>query len=296
MSYCSPRPVAPTRRAPQRGAALVMALLLVAVVTVLASAILWRVDIWVTQVKVLRDARQAHRLVMGGVDWARSVLYERQRQRITKDHLGEAWATRVPPIPVAGGEISGQMYDEQAKFNMAWLLAGDPYAWGQYDRLLRALQLPPALAGALQSALSGKVNERVQYLGTASLQGIPGYTPQVIEKLDKYITLLPNQQSKLNVNTAPLELIYAIVPGLSFEQAKALYDRRSAAPFNYTPDFYTLLSSDVRDAFRTDSIAVRSDFFKVEVHATFEQGRASAVALLRRKSGAWPEIVWMKRP
>lgn len=281
---------------PQRGVALLMALLLVAVVTVLASAILWRVDIWVTQVKVLRDARQAHRLVMGGVDWARSVLYERQRQRVGKDHLGEAWATRVPPIPIAGGQISGQMFDEQSRFNMAWLLAGDPYAWEQYERLLRALELPPALAGALKSALSGKVQERVRYMGTASLEGIPGYTPEAIEKLGKYITLLPNVNSKLNVNTAPLELIYAMVPGLSFQQAKELFDRRSAAPFEFTPDFYTLLSGEVRDQFRTDSISVRSDFFRVEVHATVEQGRASAVALLRRKPGAWPEIVWMKRP
>lgn len=281
---------------PQRGVALLMALLLVAVVTVLASAILWRVDIWVTQVKVLRDARQAHRLVMGGVDWARSVLYERQRQRVGKDHLGEAWATRVPPIPIAGGEISGQMFDEQSRFNMAWLLAGDPYVWEQYERLLRALELPPALAGALKSALSGKVQERVRYMGTASLEGIPGYTPEAIEKLGKYITLLPNVNSKLNVNTAPLELIYAMVPGLSFQQAKELFDRRSAAPFEFTPDFYTLLSGEVRDQFRTDSISVRSDFFRVEVHATVEQGRASAVALLRRKPGAWPEIVWMKRP
>lgn len=293
---CPPRILRPSRSPAQHGAALVMALLLVAVVTVLASAILWRVDIWVTQVKVLRDARQAHRLVMGGVDWARSVLYDRQRQRINKDHLGEAWATRVPPIPVAGGEVSGQMFDEQARFNMAWLLAGDPYAWGQYERLLRALQLPPALAGSLKSALSGKVSERVRYMGTASLDGIPGYTPDVIEKLGKYITLLPNTQSKVNVNTAPLEVIYAIVPGLSFEDAKAIFDRRTAAPFNYTPDFYTLLRGEVRDSFRTDSVSVRSDFFRVEVHASFEQGRASAVALLRRKPGAWPDIVWMKRP
>ncbi|MGS5087836.1 type II secretion system minor pseudopilin GspK [Hydrogenophaga sp. A37] len=285
---------APNRH--QRGVALLMALLIVAVVTVLASAILWRVDIWVTQVNVLRDARQSHRLVMGGVDWARSVLYERQRQRVGKDYLGEAWATRVPPIPVAGGEISGQMFDEQAKFNMAWLLAGDPYAWGQYERLLRALELSPALAGSLRSALSGKVNERVRYMGLASLEGILGYTPEVIEKLDKYITLLPRTDSKLNVNTAPLELIYAFVPGLSFEQAKAIVDRRAAKPFDFTPDFYTLLSGEVRDTFRTDAISVRSDFFKVEVHTTFEQGRASAVALLRRKPGAWPDVVWMKRP
>jgi len=280
----------------QQGVALLMALLLVAVVTVLASAILWRVDIWVTQIKVLRDARQAHRLVMGGVDWARSVVYERQRQRVSKDHLGEAWATRVPPIPVAGGEISGQMFDEQSKFNMAWLLAGDPYAWGQYERLLQALGLPPSLAGALKSALSGKVSERIRYMGTASLETLPGYTPEVIEKLGKYITLLPNMNSKLNVNTAPVELIYAIVPGLSLQQAKEIIDRRAAAPFEYTPDFYTLLTGDVRDKFRTESISVRSDFFRVEVHATFEQGRASAVALLRRKPSAWPDIVWMKRP
>lgn len=290
----SSRTQAPNRH--QQGVALLMALLLVAVVTVLASAILWRVDIWVTQVKVLRDARQSHRLVMGGVDWARSVLYERQRQGVRKDHLSEAWATRVPPIPVAGGEISGQMFDEQARFNMAWLLAGDPYAWQQYERLLRALELPPALAGPLKSALSGKVNERVRYMGTASLEAVPGYSREVIEKLGPYITLLPKTDSRLNVNTAPLELIYAIVPGLSFEQAKAIVDRRAKAPFEYTPDFYTLLSGEVRDTFRTDSISVRSDFFKVEVHATFEKGRASAVALLRRKPGAWPDVVWMKRP
>ncbi len=282
-----------------RGVALLLALLVTALCAILASAVLWRVDLWLTQVEILHDARQAQRLALGGVDWGRSVLWERDRNRVSVDYLGEPWATRVPQIPVAGGEVGGQMFDEQARFNLASLpreSADDDAAWQAYGRLLEALGLPPALAAALRARLSPSATPRLILSGTGSLDGVPGYSGPVLERLRAFVTVLPETGTAVNVNTASAEVLAAMVPGLTPGDARAVIARRDVEPYINVGAFITRLPEAAQSRVKPDALAVRSRYFRVDTFAKFGRGRAALSALLQRQPGAWPSIVWMRTP
>lgn len=296
-----------TRRPPRpraRGAVLLMVLLITALATILASAILWRVDLWLNQVEIMHDARQAQRLALGGVDWARMLLRERDENGITVDYLGEPWSTRVPPIPVAGGEAGGQMFDEQARFNLGALRPEAPAEdvnWQSFGRLLDVLGLPPGLAAALRARMS-EAGPRLRLTGVASLAGVPGYAPPVLARLRDFVTVLPpepaagQKPSAINVNTAPAEVLAAVTPGLTPAVARDLVAARAGRPFVSRRDFVNRLPQTLRDDVRYDAIAVRSDYFRVETFARFGRGRAVLSALLHRSPGHWPAIVWMRNP
>jgi general secretion pathway protein K len=287
----------PVNRA-QRGAALLMALMITAVCATLASAVLWRVDQWLTQVEIMRDARQAQRLALGGVDWARSILWERERDKIDVDYLGEPWSTRVPPIPFAGGEVGGQMFDEQARFNLASLqryAARDDLAWLSYARLLATLGLPPALATALQERMGSSASPRFVLSGVGSLAAVPGYSPTVIARLRGFVTILP-EATAVNVNTAPAEVLTAIIPGLTIDTARDVIAKRTTQPFVSKSGFAARLPEEVRSNLRFDSISLQSRYFRVDTFSRFGRGRAAVSALLHRPAGQWPVIVWMRTP
>ncbi|MBB3291999.1 general secretion pathway protein K [Mitsuaria sp. BK045] len=287
------------RLRPDRGVALLLALLVTALCAILASAVLWRVDLWLTQVEVLHDARQAQRLALGGLDWGRSVLWERDRNQVSVDYLGEPWATRVPQIPVAGGEVGGQMFDEQARFNLASLPragADDDAAWQAYGRLLEALGLPPALAAALRARLSPSATPRLILSGTGSLDGVPGYSAPVLERLRAFVTVLPETGTTVNVNTASAEVLAAMVPGLTPGDARAVIARRAVEPFINVGGFIARLPEAAQGRVKPDALAVRSRYFRVDTFAKFGRGRAALSALLQRQAGAWPSIVWMRTP
>ena len=89
----------------QRGAALIMALLVVALATTLSTTLLWRQDMWLRQVEMQRDLAQTRLIADAGIEWGRAVLaYDARTSAF--DHLGEAWAIKVPTSRVEGGAIA----------------------------------------------------------------------------------------------------------------------------------------------------------------------------------------------
>ena len=103
-----PHPMLHARAHAQRGAAVILALLTVALVAGLAAASVGDLGVAMDQVTGRHDQAQARQLARGAVDWARNVLAEDARSS-SVDHLGEAWATKVPPTPVEEGEVSGEL-------------------------------------------------------------------------------------------------------------------------------------------------------------------------------------------
>ena len=75
----------------------------------------------------------------------------------------------------------------------------------------------------------------LQFTGVDSLLNVPGFTPEVVARLRPFVTMLPTQTS-VNMNTAPAEVIAAMVPGMSLSSAQALVSRRSSAFFRNTSD------------------------------------------------------------
>jgi general secretion pathway protein K len=68
----------------------------------------------------------------------------------------------------------------------------------------------------------------LQFTSVDSLLNVPGFTPEIVARLRPFVTVLPTQTS-INMNTAPAEVIAAIVPGMSLSSAQAFVSRRQSA-------------------------------------------------------------------
>jgi general secretion pathway protein K len=229
------------------------------------------------------------------------------------DHLGEPWALTLPPIPLDNGEIRGAIADAQARLNVnalggpgttteaqrTWIARlfaqrGGPSAaldaiadWIDADGVVRSNGAEDAYYGALPA--SG-VAANAPLLRSAELVAVKGVSPQALATVVPFLAALP-VGTPVNVNTAPPEVLGAIVEQLSGEALAALVAGRAQKPFTTIAEFRSRLPQGA--ALRgEEALAVKSAFFYVTVEARQGTTRARARALVRRTDADWPTVVW----
>ena len=133
--------------------------------------------------------------------------------------------------------LSGQIIDLQARMNVSNLLQGnqiDLKSLQAFERLFEALSLPTAqlntLAQGLVAAQQQKDGAPLMPQRVSQLTWL-GLTPQTLNSLAPYITVLPTR-TPVNLNTAPPVVLYASVAGLSLADAKRLSDQRAQNPWS----------------------------------------------------------------
>src|SRR5262245_53465008 len=197
---------------PQRGTAVIIAMLVLALAVAGAAAMLERQDLDARALQSQRDYEQARWMLRGGMHWARSILAEDARAG-TSDHQRELWASGLPPTDVQLGSLAGGVRDEQGLFNLNNLLRGgklDPLQVGALGRLLGAIGLSPALA----DAIGARIDPKRPLADIGELAGVGGLDASALGRLRRYATALP-RATAVNVNTAPAEVLAAVVEGLT---------------------------------------------------------------------------------
>ena len=311
--------LAPTRRASlsglpgnksQRGMALVMVLLIVAMATTIAAFMAQQQGFWQRTVENGRDRAQARRIAEAGIDWARAVLAD-DASINQVDHGKEMWAMRLPAIPVEGGEVQGTIYDQQGLFNLNNLVRNGAASMpdlARLQRLLTALGLPQELGGALadwmdtDSEVTANGAEDEYYMNLAQpyrcanrpladigeLASVKGFDANIIKRLQPFVSVLPESNTKVNVNFAPAEVLMAMLPGLTLQDAREIVTRIATTPFNNTTDFLQQLPGNVpREG---SMLSVNSQYFMVTGYATQGDGASATHALLKR-NGIWSSQV-----
>lgn len=287
-----------------------MALLVVALATALASTMIWRQDMWLRQVETRRDLAQARLLAMAGIDWARAVLAEDARTS-SIDHLGEPWATKVPAMPAEGGEIGGELADEQAKWNLNNLVRNGQVqadSLAILGRLLNQLQLPQTLASTLADWLDSDSEampdgaEDAYYLGQTqpyrsanrelddldNLLRVRGFDNLIVDKLRPYVSVLPGY-NPVNLNTTSATVLAAVLPDLSTTDAQQIIVERDRIPFRDVADFRNRLPR-VEVGGGTAQLETRSRYFSVLIRSRYGNADTASMALLDRQT-PWPAIV-----
>ena len=137
----------------QRGVAILTAILIVAIGTVIAVNLMWQGTLDMRRAEAALAADQGLMLVQGAEAWAADILRQDLVESPNADHLGEVWATELPPLPVDGGTIIGRLEDLQGRFNLNNLVGPDgmenQLMRRQFERLLNSVDVDPALAGAV---------------------------------------------------------------------------------------------------------------------------------------------------
>ena len=231
----------------QQGAALILAILVVALASSIAIFMAAQQSMWTQQAENLRARGQSKALTHAAIDWTRGILAEDARTTQV-DHLGEPWASRLPPLPIESGSLSGAIYDQQALFNLNNLVHNGHDSEADialFKRLLVLLKLSPDLVAPLldwidaDSAAHTPGGAEDDYylqmnppyrcanrplLTIEELYRVRGFTRDSIERLRPFVTALP-EYSSINVNTAPSAVLTAL-PEITQKDVLNIVDAR----------------------------------------------------------------------
>lgn len=300
----------------QSGAALLAAMLTVTLVATFAAAALWQQ--WRSvEVETAERARvQSSWILTGALDWARLILREDARAGGT-DHLGEPWAVPLNEARLSSflavdktvtetereAFLSGQISDLQARLNVINLIDGSTLsepALASFGRLFDQLGLPADQLQTLASNLLA-ASQRTGQAATALTPLMPqhvdqltwlGLRPEVLAKLDAYVTLLPTR-TPVNLNTASAEVIYASTPGLDLADAQKLVTARASSHFRTLAEASQKLGAQAAQ-FNEAQHSVSTRFFEVRSRLRLDQSVVQERAVLQR-DGLTVRTLWRDR-
>ena len=286
----------------QAGAALLLAMLILTFVATLAASMVWQQ--WrAIQVEGAERARtQSAWILSGALDWARLILREDARTG-GADHLGEPWAVplaeaRLSSFLAADRDnnsaaeddsieafLSGSITDAQTRWNLRRLIDAEGKIAPAQLRVLQRL--------CEQAGVPGDTAERIALglrkawapaaapaAGAGAGAGSDGGTPlaprsvaeltwlgiddDTVRRIEPWVIVLSGADVRVNVNTAPAEVIAAAVDGMSLGSAQRLVLERQRAPLR------DLSTAPAREYFpadpqtNLDGVGVSSRYFIVQ--------------------------------
>lgn len=290
----------------QHGIALITALLVVALATLAAVAMTARQQLDIRRTANIINGEQAYIYALGGESWSKRILL-RDGKNSTIDNLNEIWATHLPPLPIPGGTIQAQIEDLQSRFNLNNLILMPEEEQVDtkniFKRLLQILELPPTLVRVIIDWIDTDINAQLPdgaedntyltktfaYRTSNTLLSSPtevrllaGFDKDSYQKLLPYISTLPTP-TLINVNTAPVPVLMALVEGLSEMDASALIVDREKKPFGTVNDFlaHNALAGLTVNA---NHISVSSDYFLLTAQVQIDKGQTQLNSILHRLS------------
>jgi general secretion pathway protein K len=303
-----------TKTARPRGAALLTAMIIVTLIATLAAGMVWQQWVAVQVEAAERSQAQARWILNGALDWARLILREDQRTSDV-DHLGEPWAVPLaeaklstflaadrnqasddPNAPEA--YLSGAIRDAQGRYNLRNLVRDgkiQPVELKSFERLCQLLGLPASLAqqvaDAMRQAMPGTTvelnglddNRRRTPLLPVGVEdlGWLGLTAATVQRLAPFVSWLP-VNTPVNLNTAPREVIAAVVPGVDLAGAERLAQARLRKHLLTVEDAREVLGPEA--ALDTQRMSVNSRYFEVDGTMRLDTLVVSQRSLLERNT------------
>jgi len=310
----------------QRGVAVVTALLLTTLAVTIVASLFWQQQVQVRSMENQRLHLQTRWILRGALDWARLILQQEGRDSKLVTRADGVWATPLAETRLDDylererqnnetydATLSGQIYDAQARYNLANLAIAtgvDAEQVKVFGRLLRNLQLDEALAMPVAQAVA---RAREKQLGdggkdkgtgagtpgvTSSGSGVPldllrvedllavaGVTQQTVERLREFVIVLP-VGVKVNVNTARAEVLAALFDSMSVSEAQSLVARRKT---NSWSDAAQIKFNGLDPAV---PVVYRSDNFLVQSQVRLERAALETWALIRRQDPKVGTLTW----
>jgi general secretion pathway protein K len=310
----------------QRGVAVITALLLCTLAVSIVASLFWQQQVQVRSMENQRLHLQTKWILRGALDWARIVLAQDGRDNPNHTTLNAVWNTPLAETrldqyierervegEVFDATLSGRVIDASSRYNLRQLSDSQKVNKDQvgiYASLLRNLQIDPALAKRTADAVAAAeppppvpagsptpappAKVPMQLRQVEDLLVIQGYTQEIVAKLREFVIVLPGDpKPKLNLNTAPAEVLAAVVPGYSLSEGTALAVRRKQAYFLDMGNFKLQLQG--KQPIEEDKLDFKSDFFLVQSRIRLDRANLDSEALVERKPGTSPTVVSIRQ-
>ena len=289
----------------QRGVALITAILIMALITTLTFSLEWdnSLDLRRTYVSMYRE--EAIQAAIGAESWVLGILRQDLEDSET-DHFGEIWASDIPPLPLEGddirGEVFGKIEDLQGRFNINNLIDRDgnvdESSLEQFKRLLVSLGIDVRFAGIAADWLDVDTEagfpdgaEDSIYTGivppyrtanqilssTSELAALEGMDKATMDLLLPHISALPGRTA-INVNTATGPVLQSLDENITTADVERLLAERQEVGFaDVTNTFSSLVTPDL-----LNQLEDTSDFFQLKVIVRVDTVRITYYSLLER--------------
>jgi general secretion pathway protein K len=281
-------------------------MVIVTVISALAGQMVWQQ--WrAVQVEDAERARnQATWILTGAVDWARLILREDARAG-GSDHLGEPWAVPLEEARLstflAGGRedleanpalqsfVSGSISDAQSRFNLRNLAVDGP-AGASAERALRSLCTSAGIDQTTADLLVQQARRAfVPSKGESQTGGLAperwtdlrwwGLDTATLERLRPFVTVLP-RMTAVNLNTAPAEVIAAVVEGADLGSARRLVQVRAQSPLQKVEAALEVLRV-APEAAAAFPLTTQSSFFEIVGRLRLAERRFNEWVLVERR-------------
>ncbi|WP_306391271.1 type II secretion system minor pseudopilin GspK [Telluria beijingensis] len=312
----------------QRGVAVVTALLLTTLAISIVASLFWQQQVQVRSMENQRLQLQTKWIQRGALDWASVILRQPFGNRIS---LEQIWATPLAETRLdqyiererIQGEnftasLSGQVFDAMARYNLNNLASGgvrDPVETEVLAKLLTNLRLEARLARPIADFVAAGQPLTVDLANPAAgpqtprrgtpmpvmrvddLLAVQGVKPEAVEALRQFVIVLPAEGTKVNVNTAPAEVLAAVLPGCSLSQATTLVEQRKRIPWNDIGQFTSELQCQ-GDSQVQPKIDITSTFFLVQSRIRLDRAALDAESLVQKGSLAsrgGVNVIWTRQ-
>jgi general secretion pathway protein K len=306
----------------QRGVAVITALLLTTLAVAIVASLFWQQQVQVRSMENQRLHLQTKWILLGALDFSRLVLRQDGGDNAATT-LDGIWATPVAETRLdqyiererVEGEnfdatVSGQITDAQSRYNLTNLSKDrviNPEQLAMFKHLLQNLQIDAGLASRIAQAVSntqsppaqgsamvGQADKKpnatgpIEMMQVDDLLTVQGVTPEVVDKLRKFVVVLP-KPTLVNVNTAPAEVLAMLVPDMTVAEGSALAARRKQAYFLDLNNFQGAITSGKQAV--AGSYDIKSSYFLVASKVRLDRAALDSEALIYRNS----EIGWQTR-
>jgi len=303
----------------QRGVALLATMLAVALLTILIMDFTTSTNIAYRSAANQANQLRAYYLARSAVNVGLALLADSARQAALSnaprvDSLQSTWALPFPPLPLGGGWADLSIVDEARKLNINQLVApngqvNQPFA-NTLTRLLTILGIDPT--GLVPALIDWLDPDSVTTPGGAEsdyyLRLIPPYEARngpmptigdlrlvrgideiTFHRLLNFLTTTPSVA--VNINTAPPEVLMAVVPQLmqSPSTLQSILEQRVNHPFTNLSDLSQLLGPNSAGT-PSATLSITSDYFTIGGIGSFAGTRTFVYAVVRR-TGPGPQLL-----
>jgi general secretion pathway protein K len=323
----------------QRGVAVVTALLLTTLAISIVASLFWQQQVQVRSMENQRLHLQTKWILRGALDWS-SVVLRQSNYTGDYTSLDQIWATPLAETRLdqyiererVEGEnfdasLSGSIIDATSRYNLANLAKDGIVNRGHlliFGRLLENLRLEGRYAQRIAEFVAAGqprptvppedgqpaplvqrpgniVGTPMPLLRVEDLLAVQGITPEMVERLRSFVIVLPEGGTAVNANTAPAEVLAAVLPGYSVSEANVLVEKRKRAPWRDLQFFQLELKGGGQggggQGMVPGSIGVSSAYFLVQSRIRLDRAALNADSLIRRDGsiGGGVKVIWTRQ-
>lgn len=316
--------------APKRGMAMVVVMVLLAVMALLASNMTVRLQKQLALAHHQQDYRQAQWYVASAESLALATLSESLGHE-SRVHLAQSWVQERRSFPVPDGQITINLSDMQACFNLNSLAAvkanrqGTPLVIRQLIALFATADISEYRAQMVAESLWEFIDEDTvtqtllgredsEYLvrpipfltpnrplsDLSEIRRVQGMDADLYQKIKPLVCVLPVTSQHINVNTldiaqsALLEALFT--PTLSVDQAREVLKARPVNGWDSVTDFLSETAlSDVDEGIKAQvkpMLSVSSNYFHLQSYIEVNGMSLSIQSMIVRQGEQNFEILW----